>query len=203
VLRSSAKTLITAYILFRWGTLRRFFSHHIPYFDRVLLIESGSRYLLEDLLPGLYATHPELQRCDLVTCFSGAPKGFDASRGDVYQVSDWRGTERRRMLYNGLRQKQYTAAGMICSGEPILFKWKWSLAWFVPSKYFVLNENGDYVWLDYTNWKTLRHFVLFRMGLAGSDAVTTLSGMLFFPFAFLYLLSYAAFVHLKRKVRTL
>jgi len=203
VLRFIPGRVLTGYILLRWGILRNFFSSHIPYFNRVLLVESGSRYLLEDLLPGLYAAHPELERCDVVTCFAGAPKGFDPPLGDIYHVSDWRGRERRKMLYNGLRQKHYTAAGIICSGEPILFKWKWSLAWLVPTKYFILNENGDYVWLDYTNWKILRHFVLFRMGLAGASAVTTLSGILLFPFAFLYLLSYAAFVHLRRKVRTL
>lgn len=167
----------------------------------MLLIESGSRYLFEDLLPGIYATHPELERLDLVTCFSGVPKGFDATKGDVYYVADWQGRERRRLLYQGLRDHQYTAAGMICSGEPIMTKWKWSIAWLVPSKYFVLNENGDYVWLDYTNFGTLRHFVLYRMGLAGADAVSTVGRLLFFPFSFLFLLSYAAVVHLKRKVR--
>lgn len=194
--------LKTLYALVRWGTVRRFFDYHIPYFDRVLLIESGSRYLFDDLLEGLYASHPELKRLDLVTCFTGTPRGFDATRGDVYYVPEWQGRQRRKQLVQGLRDKHYTVGGMICSGEPIMTKWKWMLALTVPSKYFLLNENGDYVWLDYTNWKTLKHFVLFRAGLAGGDAVTTLARLFFFPFTLSFLLVYAGWVHLKRWVRT-
>jgi hypothetical protein len=195
--------VFTAYVLLRWGTLRHSLSWRIPYFDRVLLIESGSRYLYENLLPGLYASHPELQRLDVLTCFQGAPRGFDAARGDVYHVQNWQGRARRKLLYEGLRDKHFTAIGMICSGEPIMTRWKWTLAVMVPSKYFLLNENGDYVWFDRTNWRTLAHFALFRMGLAGADAVSTLGGILFFPFTFAYLLSYAAWAHLRRKLRTL
>lgn len=195
------KRLQTAYTLLRWGAPGRFLSSNIPHFHRVLLIESGSRYLFEDLLPGIYSTHPELERLDLLTCFSGVPKGFDATKGDVYYVSDWHGREKRKVLYQGLRDHHYTAGGIICSGEPIMTKWKWSIAGLVPAKYFILNENGDYVWLDYTNLSILRHFVLYRMGLAGADAVSTIGRLLFFPISFLFLLSYAAVVHLKRKVR--
>jgi hypothetical protein len=192
---------VASYLL-HWGAHRYFFSHQIPYFERVLLIESGSRYLFEDLLPGLYATHPELERLDLLTCYSGVPKGFDAAKGDVYYVSNWVGSDRRKVLYQGLRDHHYTVAGMICSGEPIMTKWKWSLAWLVPTKYFLLNENGDWVWFDYANFATLRHFVLVRTGLAGAGAVSTIGRLLLFPFTFLFLLSYAAVVHLKRRVRT-
>jgi hypothetical protein len=201
-LPSRKSRLLTAYNLIRWGTPRRFFSANIPYFNRVLLVESGSRHLLEELLPGLYATHPELERLDLITCYSGAPAGFDAARGDVYNINDWRGPGRRAALFDGLRDKRYTAGGLICSGEPIMAKWKWAIAALVPTKYFLLNENGDYVWFDYVNWRTLRHYILVRLGLGGAEAVPTLARLLFFPFTFAFLLSYAAWVHFRRWSRT-
>lgn len=182
--------------------VRRFFRPNIPHFHRVLLIESGSRYLLEDLLPGLYDTHPEIKCLDLVTCFGGVPKGFNPKLGDIYYTHDWAGRDRRVVLYDGLRNKDYDVAGMICSGEPIMTKWKWTLAWQVPAKFFLLNENGDYVWFDYTQWKTLQSFVLVRSGLSGTDGITTIGRLLLFPFTLIYLLAYAAAVHARRKLRT-
>lgn len=184
-------------------SLRYFLKRHIPRFHRVLLVESGSRYLLEDLLPGLYATHPESVRVDLVTCFAGLPEGFDASRGEVFRVYEYNGRARRRALYTKLRENGYNILGMICSGEPVMTKWKWALAWQVPAKVFILNENGDYFWFDRTNWRIIRHFVLFRAGLSGASAIPTVSRLLLFPFTLAYLLLYAAWVHLRRKVRQL
>lgn len=79
-------------------------------------------------------------------------------------------------------------------------KWKWVIAARLPAKVFVLNENGDYFWLDYSQWRVIRHFVLFRAGLSGAGAVRTLARLALFPFTILYLLLYAAAVHLRRKV---
>jgi hypothetical protein len=81
-------------------------------------------------------------------------------------------------------------------------KWKWALVAQVPAKTFLLNENGDYFYLDHGHWRTLKHFVLFRAGLAGSEGVTTLLRLALFPFTFTYLLLFAAYVHLRRLVRT-
>jgi hypothetical protein len=66
----------------------------------------------------------------------------------------------------------------------------------------VLNENGDYFWLDYAHWPTIRHFVLFRAGLAGSGAVRTLARLALFPFTLLYLLLYASILHTRRALRS-
>ena len=60
--------------------MRHFFTKSIPPFSRVLLVESGSRQLFENLLPVLYRNHPDM-RCDLVTCYAGAPKAFRAGSG--------------------------------------------------------------------------------------------------------------------------
>jgi hypothetical protein len=79
-------------------------------------------------------------------------------------------------------------------------KWKWVIAARLPAKFFILNENGDYFWLDYGHWALIRHFALYRAGLAGAGAVRTLARLALFPFTLLFLLCYAAAVHLTRRV---
>ena len=81
-------------------------------------------------------------------------------------------------------------------------KWKWALALHLPVKVLIVNENGDFFWLDRSNWPTIRRFVLDRSGLAGSGAVRTVGRVLASPLTLLFLLLYAAFVHLRRKVHT-
>lgn len=183
--------------------MRYFLTATIPPFRRVLLVESGSRYLLEDLLPGIYSHHPECERVDVVTCFPGAPSTFDASRGEVLRVHQFQGSEGRERLYAHLKQTDYDVCGVLCSGEAIMTKWKWAIAWQAPSKVFVLNENGDYFWLDRFQHATIRQFVLFRAGLSGANAVSTLGRLVLFPFTLGFLLAFAGWVHLRRKVRML
>ena len=65
----------------------------------------------------------------------------------------------------------------------------------------IVNENGDYFWLDRGNWRIIRRFVLFRSGLSGAGAVRTLARLAAFPFTLTYLMLYTAWVHLRRKVR--
>ena len=93
--------------------------------------------------------------------------------------------------------------GIICSDEPIMAKWKWVLAARLPGKVFILNENGDYFWLDRGHLSNVRHFILFRAGLTGAGAVRTLARLALFPFTLLYLILYAATIHLRRRLRTL
>lgn len=164
------------------------------------MVESGSRYLVEDMLNGLYDLYPNM-RFDLVTCYAGLPKTFRADRGEVFRVTDYPGGAGRSKLFAELKTRRYTVFGIVCSGEPIMTKWKWALLAQVPAKIFILNENGDYFWLDYSNWKTVRHFFLFRAGLAGSGAVRTLARLFLFPFTLAYLLLYAGAVHLRRALR--
>lgn len=183
--------------------MRYFLSQHIPPFRRVLLVESGSRYLLEDLIPGVYDNHPECEAVDLVTCYPGLPSTFDEASGRTFRVWEYSGRARRKVLYEELKTRHYDVVGIICSGEPVMTKWKWSLAARLPAKVFILNENGDYFWLDRSNLGTIRHFALFRMGLAGMQGVRTVAGLALLPFTLTYLLMYAAWVHLRRKVRQL
>jgi hypothetical protein len=164
-----------------------------------LLVESGSRSLLEGIIPGIRQTWGTEIPVDLVTCYAGLPQGFSPETTTVYRVTDYRGRGGRGKLYRELKRNRYSVMGIICSAEPILAKWKWVLTVRLPAKVFVLNENGDYFWIDYGHWAIIRHFALFRAGLAGPDAVRTLSRLALFPFSLLFLLTYAAAAHLGRQ----
>ncbi|MBL8227380.1 MAG: hypothetical protein JNL98_02845 [Bryobacterales bacterium] len=180
--------------------MRLFFSKATPGFERLLLVESGSRYILDNLLPGLREIYGDRMQVDLITCFNGQPEGLPEG-SQVFRVWDYPDRASRGRLVKQLRARQHTVGGIICAGEPIMSKWKWWLLWRIPSKFFVLNENGDYYWFDYSNWRTMLHFVLFRAGLTGGDAVTTITRLVLFPFTVMFLLLYAGLVHLRRKAR--
>jgi len=182
--------------------MRLFLSRRVPLFSRLLLVESGNRELFEELLTKLYELHPKMI-ADLVTCYAGEPKGFRTDRGSVYRVTDYRDLASRKKFYAALRANGYSIVGIICSGEPIMTKWKWMLAFQVPAKVFVLNENCDYFWLDRSQLGYIRHFILFRAGLTGAGAVRTIGRLVLFPFTLLYLILFAAAVHTRRKLRIL
>lgn len=186
--------------------MRFLLSKQVPPFDRVAIIESGSRQLLEDLLPGLYALYGEAMQLDLITCYAGTPAAFRPEQGRVFRITAYDGHAGREQLVRELQARRYSITGMICSAEPIMTKWKWMLALRLPGKVFLLNENGDYFWLDRGHWNVVTHFVLFRLGLAGAGAVMTIGRIVLFPFSLLYLLAFAGIVHLRRqsprKVRT-
>ncbi len=181
--------------------MRYFFRRRIPPFDRVLLIESGSRSLFENFLPAFYQKHgPRI--ADLVTCYPGQPDAFQPSRGKVYRVTEYSGRSGRRRLYRELTRRKHEIAVVICSGEPIMTKWKWVLAARLPVKVLVLNENGDYFWLDWGSGRILKSFILYRAGLSGAGAVSTLGRLAVFPFTLSYLILYTAFVHARRRIRS-
>lgn len=178
----------------------RFFRLSHPAPSRVVLVESGSRHLLEGAIAYFRRCYGDGVPFDLVTCYAGLPPGLTPESSSVYPVHKFRGREGRRRLYKILRAGNPSALVMICSGEPILSKWKWALALNLPVKVLVINENGDFFWLDRSNWSILRRFVLTRAGLTGSGAVRTLGQVLLFPFTLLFLVFYAIFIHLRRKV---
>jgi hypothetical protein len=182
--------------------MRHFFTTHIPAFSRVLLVESGSRSLIENLLTKWRGCMPPMQT-DLVTCYAGLPENLAPSDGKVYRVSDFPDNPARQRLYSELAANRYDVIGIICSAEPIMTKWKWMLAARVPAKVLIINENGDYFFLDCGHLSITFHFMLFRAGLTGALAVRTIARLVLFPFTLLYLILYAATVHLRRKIRTL
>jgi hypothetical protein len=179
--------------------LRYFFRRHFPSCSRLLLIESGSRSLIEAVIPALRQIFGETLEIDLVTCYPGAPQGVN---GEVFRVTEY-GPAGRDRLWADLKMRDYTVAGMICSAEPIMTKWKLWLAAKLKAKILVVNENADYLWLDWAHRGPIRRFVAYRAGLSGSAAVPTLVRFFFFPLTLSYLICYACAVHLRRRIRIL
>jgi hypothetical protein len=181
--------------------VRYFFTGRQIPVNAILLVESGSRGLLEKIVPSLRQTWGNDVPIDLVTCYSSLPRGFHPETTRVYRVADYRGRQGRRKLYRELARNRYSMLGIICSEEPVMTKWKWVLALRIPAKVFIVNENGDYFWFDRQHLGVIRHFVALRSGLAGAGAVRTLARLFSFPFSLVYLLLYAAAVHVRRALR--
>jgi len=183
--------------------MRLFFSQEIPPFERVLLVESGTRALMDDFLPKLARdTNPNI-RVDLVTCYQGQPRGFEELGIYHYDIADYATPASRQQLLQLLRHNKYDLIGIMCTEHPIMTKWKWMLAARVPAKLFIINENLDFFLVDYSNWKVMFEFMLVRVGLYGSSAASTIARALLTPFTLLYLLLYAMVIHLRRKVRAI
>ena len=181
--------------------MRYFLTGRHPQVNSILLVESGSRGLIEGVIGGLRQTWGESVWIDVFSCYASLPKGFEPHNTRVYRVGDYRGSAGRARLYAELRRNRYGLLGIVCSGEIVMAKWKWVLALRLPAKVFIINENGDYFWLDRLHLGPLRRFVLFRSGLAGTGAVRTLVRLISFPFAILYLLLYATSAHARRALR--
>jgi hypothetical protein len=181
--------------------VRYLLTGRLPAVNSILLVESGSRGLVEGLIHGLRQSWGGEVFVDLVTCYATLPKGFEPHSTRVYRVADYRGREARTRLYRELARNHYSLMGIVCSGEPVMTKWKWVLALRIPAKIFIVNENGDYFWLDRKHLGPIRRFVLYRSGLADSGAVRTVARLISFPFTLLYLLLYATSVHARRALR--
>ncbi len=181
--------------------MRYFLTRRLPEAESILLVESGSRGLVEHVIPSLRETWGPDAFIDVVTCFSKLPAGLQPDTTRVYRVSEYRGRNGRTQLQRQLSKNRYTIMGIVCSGEPIMTKWKWWLALRVPAKIFIINENGDYFWLDWGHLGLIREFVFLRSGLAGAGAVRLLARAFCFPFTFVYLLLYATTVHARRALR--
>src|SRR5690242_5309161 len=89
-------------------TVKFFFTRRQPEATRILLVESGSRYLLEGLISGIRSTYGEDIFVDLVTCYPGLPEGFRQETTRVYRVTGHRGRAGRRRLYAELKRNHYS-----------------------------------------------------------------------------------------------
>jgi hypothetical protein len=180
--------------------MRYFLSRHIPQPHRILLVESGSRSLIEKVRPVLRNALGEHFEIDLLTCYAKLPQGFPPETR-VYRTTDYRTGEARKALFAELRENGYALVGIVCSAEPIMLKWKWVVAWKLPAKLFIINESADFYWFDRGHLDLIRQTVLLRSGLAGAGAVRTLARVVSFPLTLAYLLLYASAVHARRAIR--
>ena len=157
---------------------------------------------MERLLPALDRNYPDLGQIDVLTCHPGVPQGFDASRGQIFRVQDYRGGTARGKLFRELKSRRPDICGLLCTGDPIMTAWKWTTASHVPAKVFLVNENADYFWFDRGHWRILGRFLMERMGLGRGDALSHLGQALLLPFTLSFLLLYAAQVHFRRWLRS-
>jgi len=172
--------------------VRYFLRRRIPEPSRILLVESGSRHITEIIIPRLKAQFGA--PIDLVTCFPTAATGT----AKIYNVNDFRGRKRRLALVRELRANGYAIAGVVCSNERILKTWKWALAAVLPAKILILNENGDWFWLDRGHWPQIGRFIKYRAGFADAGLVRAMARVAIFPFTLSYLLLYAASARFRR-----
>ena len=178
--------------------MRYFLSPRLPEAQSILLVESGARSLMEQLLPKLRGSWGGGVPIDLVTCYARLPQGFPPDATRAYRVNACRGWAAQRALRHELAANRYSHVGIVCSGEPVLTRWKWALALSLRAKVFVINENCDYFWLDRAHLSPLRELLLSRSGLAGAGAVRTLARIVSLPFTLAYLVLYATVAHGRR-----
>jgi hypothetical protein len=179
--------------------VERFFTGRTPDFRRILLIESGSRSASEAWLRWLHRDYPGAS-VDLLTCFEGEPLP-PGKLAAVYRTGGYLTSAARADLAGEFRRNSYDLLAVLATNEPIMTKWKWYLVWKLPVKVMLVNESGDWFWLDRTQWKTLKHFLAVRTGLAGSGALTQPLRILAFPLLVLWLLLFAAWIHARRALR--
>jgi len=170
---------------------------NFPENTRILLVESGTRELLEKAIPSIRTfwggiTPP----IDVLTCFPGVPEGI-GDDGEIYRVTDYPGPERKRLLRE-LKGKGYAVMGLVCSEEPILFKWKCLIAASVPAKLLVINESGDCFWADRNNWTAIRQFIASRSGITGATVLRSILQTAALPVTFLWLVFFTAGAHTVR-----
>ena len=182
--------------------MRYFFRRRVPHLDRLLLVESGSRHVTERFIERFRHMEPRAGRIDVVTCFPGRPRPLSpASR--VWNVAEHRGRAGRKRLFSGLRAGRYGVLVILCTGEPLMTRWKWALAALLPAKVLIVNENADFFWCDWSNWRTIQRFIAYRAGLSGAGVVRTAAGLVSFPFVLAYLAAFTCWVHARVWLRGL
>src|SRR5512140_1126536 len=165
--------------------MRYFFRGRVPKTGRVLLIESGSRHILEKAYPRVAALFPGATFA-LCTCFPGepAPGGFES----VYRVSEREGAfAKLRLLAHLVVHAAPPVAAVISSTESVMSTWRAALFVLLPSKILVINEHADFFWFDWSNRKMIAKFLAARAGVDGFSALRTTCRVLAFPFVFLAL----------------
>jgi hypothetical protein len=180
--------------------MKYFFTGRGPAVDRILLVESGSRHVLERAIAGMTRGFPGV-RLELCTCLSGLPSGADFDR--VWRVTDAPSMSAKWQMARAIAASRPPVAAILFSGEPILFYWKAALLLLLPSKILLINENGDFFWLDGPNLPTLRQFVGARLGMNGEGMLRGVCRVVSFPFVLVFLVLAAALTYMTRWSRLL
>jgi len=148
--------------------LRYFLNRPADSRNAILLVESGSRGLLEKIVPSLRQTwgsgRPHRPGHLL---FQPPARLSPETHARPIASADYRGRHGRHRLTGNSPGTAIPCLGIVCSEEPVMTKWKWVLALRIPAKVFIVNENGDYFWFDRQHLGVIRHFVALRLRPGG------------------------------------
>ena len=136
---------------------------------------------------------------DVLGCRRTPPLGAE-TYGDV---SEARTLSRRLAILRRIRRGGYSVAGVLSSGDSTMALWKLAAIIVVPAKFLVLNENVDFFWIDRGHWTNAVALLQQRSGLGGESTVRSMAWFAALPFAALFLLCYATWVHVTRVLRLL
>ena len=210
--------------------MRYFFGNFpgAPGVNDVLLIESGSPGVGQRVLEKIGRLFPGA-RYHLLTCWpvppvpsavegSEAEGSTSASKTEgpettpehrfsryqsVFRASDYpTGLDKIRLLFS-LARRRWRVLAILCTGEPLLWRWKLLALAIFPSKVLIANENADFFWLDWAHRSNLRQFLAVRWGVNRDEIAATLFRALVFPFSLLFLLLTALYLYTRRWRRLL
>jgi hypothetical protein len=181
----------------------RYFFGSFPGADDVLLIESGSPGVGQRVFEKIRARFPDA-RYHLLTCWPDTtPEHRFAGYQSVFRASDYpAGLDKVRLLFS-LSRRRWRVLAILCTGEPLLWRWKLLALAIFPSKVLIANENADFFWLDWAHRRNLRQFLAARWGVNRDEIATTLLRALLFPFTLTFLLLTALYLYTRRWRRLL
>src|SRR3990172_1686617 len=115
------------------ATMKYFLRGKIPAARDVLVIESGSPEGTRRALGGIRRIFPDA-RYHLLTCWPDPPPDLFA---DVFRAADYpSGWEKVRLLVSFARRR-WRVLAILCTGEPILSRWKILALALLPAKVLV------------------------------------------------------------------
>ena len=179
--------------------MKGFFRDDVPSARDILLFESGSQHVFARALGSLRQSFPEA-RLHLVTCWPDTPPGPFAN---LYRVRDYPSRGDKVRLLSAFRKTPADVLVVVCSRERVMYAWKMLALFWVPAKTLIVNENGDYFWLDWHNRRALRQFLQSRWSIMRKEYLLTVLRAVVFPLTLLYLLANAAFIYARRWRRLL
>ena len=179
--------------------MKGFFQSCEPQTRDILLVESGSQEIFRRGLATIRRSFPSA-RLHLLTCWADPPPGPIAS---IHRVRDYALRRDKLRLLRSLRKQPTDILAVLCSKEPVMYSWKMMAILLIPSKTLILNEHGDFFWLDWQNLKELRKFLQARWTIFRREFLLTALRALVFPFTVLFLLINAIWLYSRRWRRLL
>lgn len=181
--------------------MKYFFRRKFPGADDVLLIESGSPEVARRAV-GKIREHFPGARYHLLTCWPATtPESRLAPAGpyrSVFRAADYpTGWEKLRLLLS-LARRKWRVLAILCTGEPVLWRWKMLALAVFPSKVLIVNENADFFWVDWAHRHHVRQFLAVRWGINRGEMAATALRALVFPLTLLFLILTALYLYARR-----